>query len=121
MRDVMPDELFRLIPAGSAQILELDLPELLDSSEFDELNESVLSLVQAQTAGSWIIDLSRVSYMGSAMLGLMVNLRQRIKSGGGRLVLCAMPPSLLQIFRTCCMERLFVIARSRAEAMRIAR
>ena len=57
--------------------------------------------------------------MGSAMLGLMVNLRQQVKSAGGRLVLCSMPPTLMQIFRTCCMERLFIIARTRDEAMRL--
>jgi anti-anti-sigma regulatory factor len=55
------------------------------------------------------------------MLGLMVNLRQQIKSASGRLVLCSMPPSLVRVFRTCCMERLFVIAKTRADAMKLAK
>jgi anti-anti-sigma regulatory factor len=48
----------------------------------------------------------------------MVNLRQQIKSAGGKLVLCSLPPSLMQIFRTCCMERLFVIAKTRDDAFK---
>jgi anti-anti-sigma factor len=123
----MPQELFHLVPAGHANVIELELPEMLDSAEFDELNESILALVQdgapapSAASGSWVIDLSRVSYMGSAMLGLMVNLRQRIRAAGGQLVLCSMPPTLLQIFRTCCMERLFDIAKSRGDALRMTR
>src|SRR5262245_29731322 len=72
-------------------VVELRLPQLLDSSEFDELNESMLAAVQETPNGGWVIDLTHVSYMGSAMLGLMVNLRQRIRGAGGRLVLCNMP------------------------------
>jgi anti-anti-sigma factor len=115
----MAENRFRIQTIQAANVIELELPELLDSQEFDRLNEAILGAVHGQGHGKWIIDLSRVSYMGSAMLGLMVNLRQQIKSAGGRLVLCSMPPSLLQIFRTCCMERLFTIAKTRGDALRI--
>jgi anti-anti-sigma regulatory factor len=47
----------------------------------------------------------------------MVNVRQRVKEARGRLVLCGLSPRLLQIFKTCCMERLFKIVRSRDEAI----
>ena len=107
--------------AVTVSVVEMRLPQMLDSSEFDELNEAMLALVQGRPSAGWVMDLTHVSYMGSAMLGLMVNLRQRIRGAGGRLVLCNMPPSLMQIFRTCCMERLFTIAKTRAEAIKFAR
>jgi anti-anti-sigma factor len=120
----MSEQLFTVFPQTdgvAVTVVELQLPQMLDSSEFDELNESLLSLVQTKPNAGWVIDLAQVSYMGSAMLGLMVNLRQRIRGAGGRLVLCNMPASLMQIFRTCCMERLFTIARTRPEAVKFAR
>ena len=117
----MPQQgFYRIESSNSAQVIELTLPQVLDSAEFDELNEAMLSTISERKGDRWVIDLGHVDYMGSAMLGLMVNLRQQIKSAGGRLVLCSMPPSLLQIFRTCCMERLFTIARTREEAFRSA-
>jgi anti-anti-sigma factor len=115
----MAENRFRIQTIGSANVIELELPQMLDSQEFDRLNESILGALHGQAQGRWIIDLAHVSYMGSAMLGLMVNLRQQIKSAGGRLVLCSMPPSLFQIFRTCCMERLFLIAKTRGDALRM--
>jgi anti-anti-sigma factor len=116
-----PQQLFHLESTDRAQVIDLLLPEILDSVEFDRLNDALLSLVQESPgggSGKYVIDLSRVAYMGSAMLGLMVNLRQRIKTAGGTLVLSGMPPTLLRTFRTCCMERLFVIVKTRAEALR---
>jgi anti-anti-sigma factor len=64
-----------------------------------------------------VLDVSRVDYMGSSALGLMVNVRQRVAKSGGRLALCGLSPQLLRIFRTCCLERLFHISKTRAEAI----
>ena len=117
----MPQDFFRLESSDRAQVIELTLPQSLDSAEFDQLNESILGVVSSRKNERWVIDLSHVSYMGSAMLGLMVNVRQRVKQAGGRLVLCALSPRLLQIFQTCSLERLFTIARNRDEALRAAK
>ena len=42
------------------------------------------------------------SYMGSAVLGLMVNIRQVVMKGHGKVVLCGMSDRLMRIFETCC-------------------
>jgi anti-anti-sigma factor len=110
---------FRIHNHGSINVLELELPDQIDSAEFDRLNESLLGTLES-TAGTWIIDLSRVSYMGSAMLGLIINLRQQINNMRGTLVLCGLSQRLVGIFRTCCMERLFTIARTRDDAFKLA-
>lgn len=114
----MSQELYSITSEGRATIVELALPPSLDSEEFDELNDSLLKLIGGQPAGRWVLDLSRLSYLGSAALGLMVNLRQQVKDAGGMLVLCGMSPRLANIFRTCCMERLFLIKPNRVEALR---
>src|SRR5439155_17321441 len=103
----MPTDFFRFQPTPTANVLELSLPESLDAIEFDQLNASLQKLLEGRSKQKWVVDLSEVSYMGSAMLGLLVNLRQQIKSSGGRLILCGLSARLLEIFRTCCMERLF--------------
>jgi anti-anti-sigma factor len=115
-------EFFRVHTIDSAQVIELFLPDTIDPLEFDRLNDSIQALLDQDTngaAGRWVLDLGRVTYMGSAMLGLLVNLRHRIKKAGGRLVLCGLSARLTEIFRTCCMERLFTITRTRPEALRL--
>ena len=110
-------DLYHLSRSGSVNVVDLTLPHTLDIHEFDRLNESILTLVRGEPEGQWVLDLSRLSYMGSAALGLMVNLRQQIKQSGGRLVLCGLSPQLMHIFKTCCIERLFRIAKTREDAI----
>jgi anti-anti-sigma factor len=114
----MTSELFRLSQEESINIVELSLPQTLDSEEFDRLNEAFSRLFVDAAGKRWLLDLSRLSYMGSAALGLMVNVRQQVKSNGGRLVLCCLSPRLMRIFQTCCLERLFTIVKTRDEALR---
>ena len=114
----MASDLFRVIPEGSVQVVELSLPQQLDSGEFDRINDALLSLFSEKPDGRWVLDLTGLAYMGSSALGLMVNIRQKVKQAGGKLALCGLSPRLMQIFRTCCLERLFTIKSVRADAVR---
>jgi len=88
-------DFFRIESQQTLHVVELTLPELIDPLEFDRLNDAMLAELDGRADQRWVLDLGRVHYMGSAMLGLMVNIRQRIKAGGGKLVLCGMSPRLL--------------------------
>lgn len=114
----MTQEMFKLTQEGPVNVLELRFPPQLDSGEFDLLNEAVLAALAAQPDGRWVLDLSALSYMGSSLLGLMVNVRQRVLQAGGQLALCGLSPQLMRIFMTCCLERLFVIRQTRRDAVR---
>ena len=114
----MASEFFRIIQEQSVNVVELSLPQHLDSGEFDRLNESLLALFGKQPGMGWVLDLSGLMYMGSSVLGLMVNVRQRVRDAGGRLALCGLSPRLLRIFPTRLLERLFVIKSDRADAVR---
>jgi anti-anti-sigma factor len=112
-------EFFRIELLEPVRVIELEVPQTLDAVEFDRLNESILDALDGCADQPWVLDLSRVGYIGSAMLGLIVNLRQRIKTGNGRLVLCGLSNRLHEIFRACSMERLFTITKTRPDAIRV--
>lgn len=114
-------DLFRLKNEQSVNIIEMTLPEDLDSADFDQLNRSLLGLLGTHDTRGWVIDLSAVEYMGSAMLGLMVNFRQQIKTRNGKLALCGVSQRLQEIIKTCCMDRLFIMAKTRADAVKAAK
>jgi anti-anti-sigma factor len=117
---LMSQTRFTLASSGAVHILELQLPPVLDAAEFDRLNEGISQALEGNRGTSWVLDLSGVEYTGSAILGLMVNLRQQIKTGGGKLVLCGMSPRLTSVFRTCSLDRLFRHTSTRDEAIRVA-
>jgi len=114
-------QLLKISNHKSVNVVELALPDDLDSTEIDRLNEGLAALFADQTATNWVLDLANVQYMGSAALGLMVNIRFRVKSMSGQLALCHMSPRLHQIFKTCCLEKLFTITRTRDDALKLMR
>lgn len=116
----MADDLFVCLREERFTVVDLMLPDMLDSAEFDRLNERLLTAVSAEPGHRWVIDLTHTAYMGSAVLGLLVNIWQRIRTANGRLVLCGLSPALAEVFHATSLVRLFTIARTREDATRIA-
>lgn len=112
----MINDRFQISADDSAQLLEFILPSTLDTLEIDGLIDAVLDKLSPDAGRRWIVDLSRTEYLGSSMLGLFVNMREKVRQAGGMLVLCGMSPDLSRIFKACCLERLFTIVKSRGEA-----
>lgn len=117
MQVPMSDQRFQVLVEQSVNVMQFALPSTLDTMEIDSLIEGVLKQLASRGHEPWVVDLAQVDYLGSSMLGLFVNIRERIRQGGGTLVLCGMSPQLLRIFKTCCLERLFTIAKTRGEAI----
>jgi anti-anti-sigma factor len=117
----MPEELLKTSPHQYAQLVELALPDDLDSAEFDRLNGRIDEVFAQRPGARFILDLTSTRYMGSAMLGLMVNIRHRVKTMNGRLALCGMSAALQGVFKACCLEKLFTIARTRDDALKALR
>lgn len=113
-------ELYKYSKEGNANVIELALPDTLDSSEFDRLNEGMLDLIAPAADKNWVIDLTASHYVGSAVLGLLVNLRQRIFAARGRLYLSGLSPRLAEIFHATSLERLFTLCRTKSDAIRRA-
>lgn len=104
---------------GEAVRIRLAVSQFVDSGEFDYFIERLLAEIGRHDAPRVILELSEVQYFASAMLGLLVNVRQRVRSLGGRLVLAATPKRLLDTILTTSMDRLFTFANSVDDARRI--
>lgn len=114
----MAAPLYNLSETRGVRVIELRLPLSMDVIIFDQLNSELVSQV-ANHPGDYLIDLAQTDYVGSAVLGLLVNLRSKIRSTGGELVLCRLSPRILEIFRIGALERLFTIAPTRDAAVEL--
>jgi anti-anti-sigma factor len=112
---------YQISEEQTVRVLRLNLPDVMDTVEVDGLIDNILDEVAKSAGGPWVVDLSNATYMGSSMLGLFVNIRERIKQAGGRLVLSGMPPPLMKIFQTCCLEKLFTIVKSKPDAISLVK
>jgi anti-anti-sigma factor len=110
---------FRIIQERSVRVLELTLPAGIDASEFDRLNQRALAEVEAAAEEGWVVDLAPCQYVGSAGLGFLINVRQRINAAGGTIVLCDLSPAIEAVMRTSSLGRLFQVAPTREAAVEL--
>lgn len=108
---------FQLHQHGSVQVIELHLPSTIEAEEFDDLNVGLAELLTVPVGGRWVVDLGRVSYSGSALLGMLINIRSRVRASKGTLIVCCLDQQLHNILRASSMEKLFNFSASRAEAL----
>jgi len=110
-------DMLHITDIGSQRVLELRLPDSLDPVEFDQLNAQMSeAIVPVQLI---VLDLSQTRYVGSSVLGLLVNARGRARHAGANLVLCGLSPQLADIFAMTSLTRLFKVVQSRQEALQL--
>lgn len=102
-----------------AVLIRLVVSRFVDSAQFDPFMDRLLTEITQPATPRVILDLSGVEYIASAMLGLLVNVRQRVRSLGGKLVLASVPRRLLDTILATSMDRLFTFAASVDDARRM--
>ena len=118
MSDQTPKR-FRIVTQRSVRVIEITIPADLESIEFDTINISLSDAVTETGSAKWVLDMTHVEYAGSALLGLLVNLRTKIRRSNGRLAVCHMNPLIERVLRTGSMDRLFTITSTRDEAIEL--
>jgi stage II sporulation protein AA (anti-sigma F factor antagonist) len=81
----------------------------VDSNTSAVLEASLLGHAQESRL---LVDLSSVEYISSAGLRVFLILARKVKEGGGRLALCALGPSVRQVFDLAGFTALFAIEAS---------
>lgn len=88
------------IDANSASVLEKKMSEILQGKGLKVL-----------------MDFSKVSYLSSAGLRVLLSAAKKIKAGGGSLVFCSIGEDLLDIIKMSGFDRILAIYPTEKEAM----
>jgi anti-sigma B factor antagonist len=65
-----------------------------------------------------VIDFTRVRFLTSLTLGLLVDTWRRMKEYNGRLMICGINPQLMRVFRITHLDRIFEFSDDPASAVR---
>jgi anti-anti-sigma factor len=113
----MNDGIYRIVEELSVGVVEFRARPDSDTMALDALLEEIARELRERGLTGWVVDLTQVTYLNSAGLGLMCNIRFKAKEAQAKLALCGLSPRLLELFRSCCLERLFVISKTRQQAL----
>lgn len=94
--------------------------EHLDSATSSIFESRLLGLVD-RGERRIVVDCGALDYVNSAGLKVFLLAAKRLEPLGGKLVLCALAPSVLMIFEMIGFTRIMKIVSSREEALRVLR
>jgi len=94
--------------------------EHLDSATSSVFESRLLGLVD-RGERQIVVDCGALDYVNSAGLKVFLLAAKRLEPLGGKLVLCALAPSVLMIFEMIGFTRIMKIVASREDAMRVLR
>ena len=94
----------------------VDLEGDLDFHSSPDLRHTLAKLVEARP-GKILFDLKKVPYIDSSGLATFVELFQKIKRTGGRLVLYNLNPAVRSVFEIAKLDSIFHLAKDEKEAL----
>lgn len=109
---------FKIVRLQTAFVIELLLPEDIDTAAFTEINNTLIDQWPIESGANVVVDLASTQYLGSMLLGLLVNIRhEATKKRSGQIVLCNVPTTISKVIRSTNLERLIAISGTRSEAL----
>ena len=85
--------------AENATIVTFIDKKILEETDIQALQESIMSIVEQGANINLILDFCNVRFLSSAVLGLLIRISKRVYEGGGQLRLCNINPKIFEIFK----------------------
>ncbi|MCG6156670.1 STAS domain-containing protein [Rubinisphaera margarita] len=111
------EQSFELTQEGNVSILRL-LPQLnnVQWGDIDSIGTEVLNAMATQKNPQVIIDLSQLSYMGSAMVALIVRVWKAAQARGGKISVVCPNDGVREVLKLASLDRVWPIVNTTEEA-----
>lgn len=90
---------------------------VIHTSGIDPIAHTLREAIDKHRPADLIIDFTRVRFLSSTMLGLLVDIWRRMKEYGGRIRICGIDPQLTRVFRITHLDRIFEFSTDQASAV----
>lgn len=113
------DAPYRLETTDSYSIITI-LPELNDSqwADFEKVGTHLTEHVAARKSPKFVVDLSPLNYMGSAMVALIVRLWKTANEKDGKMAVVNNDPMVFEVLKLAGLHKVWTIVDTREEAVK---
>lgn len=96
--------------ARNATIVTFTDEKILEEHDIGTLQDSIMAVIESASGGmNLILDFSKVQFLSSAMLGLLIRISKRVYQRDGQLRLCNISPKIYEIFKITRLTKIFDI------------
>jgi anti-sigma B factor antagonist len=90
---------------------------ILEAAVIQQIANDIYKLVDNQAKRKLLLDFSRVRFLSSQALGMLLNLRKKVKAIDGDMVLCGLHPELRRIFKVTNLDKIFKFEETEREGL----
>ncbi len=80
---------------------------ILDTAQVQQIGDQLNELIDNRAIRKLILDFSKVKFLSSSALGVLITLRNKSNEIKGKVVLCSLRPDLRKIFKITNLDKLF--------------
>jgi len=103
--------------ADGATVATLMDEKILQAEQVQSLEQAFMPLVEQNDSIRLVIDFSKVQFLTSSLLGLLIRLNKKVCQNQGRLRLCSIDPKILEIFKITRLDKVLEICSDRQQAL----
>jgi anti-sigma B factor antagonist len=96
---------------GDITVVQFTDRKILDEPNIQAIGDDLFKLVDELGRRKLLLNFSNVEFMSSAALGKLIRLHQRLQQVGGKLVLCAISKSIMEIFEITKLDKMLTIVK----------
>jgi anti-sigma B factor antagonist len=101
-------------------VIEFRLSSLMDPIILDEIGKELVRLVEEEDRRHIIMDFEKIEYVSSQAIGILLNMHKKLKAlPHSMLVLCAVPPKIMELLKITRLDRVLTIKATQKEAVKV--
>ena len=104
-----------------AFVVEFYDSSILNQSEIDSVGQELYSIADKSACSQVIVDLKDVEFLSSAMIGVFIRFKMKLRKNDSELKLCNAKPELLEMLKLTKLDKVFDIYNSRRDALTACR
>lgn len=100
-------------------VIEFRTPSLMDPLELESAGAALYKLVDAEDKRIIVLDFSRVQYLSSQAIGIVLTLNKKLSQlKHSKLILCGVGPRLMELIKITRLDRILTIKPTQREALK---
>jgi len=100
-------------------VVDFQEAKILEVQQLDAIGQELFRLVDDLDRRKIILDFSRVQFLASAAIGLVMNLHRKTTAVKGTLVLCGLRKELMKVFEIMKLTKVLQFAANEGEALKV--
>ncbi len=91
-------------------------PRVLEAAQIEKIGEELYRFVDEMDRKKMILDFTKVQFLASAAVGLLINLHKKSSAIKGTFIICGMRNELKKVFEIMKLTKMFKFAANEEEA-----